>query len=208
VNAAAPIPADQVGRTGFDAAVAASRSAEQSGDLDQALANWELVRARYPEEPVGYSGAGSVLRQLQCEKEAELVLRKGREKFPDDEPIAREFGWLAHQQGNWVEAAERWALLRAFFPDSFGGYFGGGTALRSLRRFEQADAVYLEGLSRWPNASNLLAPGAGRPCARDIRTTTRAISSSFGRCATPDCTKRPMRSGWRLCCDFRARPNF
>jgi tetratricopeptide (TPR) repeat protein len=157
MNAAAELAADGSGPARLDQAVEAARAAEKSGDLDQALANWELVRARYPDEPVGYWGAGSVLRQLQCEKEAEVVLRKGREKFPADEPIAREFSWLAHQQGNWVEAAERWALLRAFFPESFGGYFGGGTALRALRRFDDADVVYREGLSRWPNALNLLA---------------------------------------------------
>jgi tetratricopeptide (TPR) repeat protein len=141
---------------GYDACVAAARTAEVARNFDSALLCWEKVRLRFPEEPAGYSGAAMLLRDMQRLDEAETVLSEAFDKAPDDQSTAVAHAWVAHSRGDLVEAERRWALVREEYPNVFDGYFGGGAMLVALRRFDEAEAVYRQALEYFPVSAHLL----------------------------------------------------
>ncbi len=141
----------------LEASVHQANKAQDAGDLAGALTAWDNVLNLFPAEPNGYSGRATTLRLLNRLDEADDIAISGLLKFPEDESIALEYAWIAHHRGDWKEAELRWRSFRNKFPAAFGGYFGGGAALRALKRFDEADMVYKEALVRWPRASNLLA---------------------------------------------------
>jgi tetratricopeptide (TPR) repeat protein len=57
--------------------------------------------------------------------------------------------------GDWTEALATWQQVMGNFPDSPMGVSGTGTALRMLRRFDEADACYAVGLQRFPESADV-----------------------------------------------------
>src|ERR1700746_1401945 len=88
----------------LEACAALASQAQNAKDLDTALSVWGWVQARFPDEPLGYFGNGTVLRQLNKLHDAEVVLAEGRAKFPADEKIAVAYAWVAHHRSDWPEA--------------------------------------------------------------------------------------------------------
>jgi tetratricopeptide (TPR) repeat protein len=58
-------------------------------------------------------------------------------------------------EGEWTEALATWQQVMGDFPDSPMGVSGTGTALRMLRRFDEADACYAVGLQRFPESADV-----------------------------------------------------
>ena len=150
----------------LEAAVAAARDKEQANQLEAALAAWEVVRSRFPSQPVGYSASGALLRRLGRTAEANAILSEGVSKFPNNERVAAEYAWIAHVSGDWPEADRRWTALRQQCPSALEAYHGGGAVLRYLGRFDEADALYIEAFKQWPNVSFLLSDYAAVAQAR------------------------------------------
>jgi tetratricopeptide (TPR) repeat protein len=156
------------------ACVVMASQAQNAKDLDTALFVWGWVQHRFSDDPLGYSGSGTVLRQLNRLDDAETVLAEGLTKFPADEKIAVAYAWVAHHRSDWPEADRRWTEVRTKFPGCFDGYFGGGAILRSLRRFDDADHVYRAAFSRFPVAVSLLGDFAAVAQARgDLTEASR-----------------------------------
>jgi tetratricopeptide (TPR) repeat protein len=168
----------------LDAAVAKAREAQAARQLETALIAWTRIRADHPDSPAGYLGHAAVLGQLGKPGEASKVLHEAMTRFPGNEKILIEHAWLAHAAGDWPEANRRWTNVRSKYPAAFAGYFGGGAALRSLRRFDEADALYLEAMKTWPKAANLLADYATVASARgDMEEAARRWAALRTICA-------------------------
>jgi tetratricopeptide (TPR) repeat protein len=138
-------------------------------DFAAALSAWALLRERLPSLPAGYLGAGSLLRQLGRLHEADAVLAEGMRQSPPDVELTVAYAWVAHSLGALVDADTRWQAVRHGFPDRFDGYYGGGSVLCALRRFDEADAVYRAAFGRFPMAAHLLADFAAVADARGDR---------------------------------------
>lgn len=147
-------------------AVTAARDAMAAGRLAEAEAAWRGVRRDFPLAPAGFLGLAKVLRRQKRGGEADAVLEEGVKALPRHEKLALDYAQAAHQRADWAAARDRWAALRAAFPDAPEGYAQGAAALRGLADFAQAEALLAQALQRWPDAANLLADHAALAQAR------------------------------------------
>jgi tetratricopeptide (TPR) repeat protein len=87
-------------------------------DWREAGERWRWLVAHFPSEPLGYAMVGFVaMRYLGNIKEAEAVLLKGMDRFPEDSAIASGYARAADYGHNWGEAMRRWDALVARWPE-------------------------------------------------------------------------------------------
>jgi tetratricopeptide (TPR) repeat protein len=156
-------------KNALQAAAAQARALEEANDLDAALAAWQEISTAFAGSALGYLGVAGVLSRLRRTDEAASILQQGITRFPNHEKLHVDHAWLAHHAGDWPEADRRWAALRAQFPAAAPGYLAGAVALRQLRRFDEADALYAEALPRWPESAGMWADHASVAQARGDR---------------------------------------
>ncbi|HEX3538233.1 MAG TPA: tetratricopeptide repeat protein [Stellaceae bacterium] len=120
------------------------------GDWAVAAQRWGRIRARFPQEAMGYSLGVVALRALGRTAEAELVLAAALEHFPDEGRLRFEYAVAAAERADWRAAAERWEVLRSHLPDQPAGYVGGAAALREQGRFAEAEALLADAVTRFP----------------------------------------------------------
>jgi tetratricopeptide (TPR) repeat protein len=118
-----------------------AQRAAQRRDWLEAWRCWEAVLARSTGHAPAYLLGGIALRETGRYGEAELVLGKGAERFPDNEQIALARAWLANAQRDWPTALSRWEQARARFPDNPWCYLGNINALRGAGRSDQVEAL-------------------------------------------------------------------
>ncbi len=116
----------------------------------EASGRWDRFRARFPDHAAGYIGAAWAFRSRGMYDLADILLSEGEKRFPDLSDILRDRANVAHDRGDWEEAARRWARVRSAFPDDQSGFFQGAKALLALRRHEEAEAVLADGCARFP----------------------------------------------------------
>ena len=87
------------------------------GDFDEAARRWDVVLSRFPWFEYAYPKAAEALRQVGREADADEILRVGMTRSPADLAVNLEYARSAHRRGDWAAAKERWALVRARFPD-------------------------------------------------------------------------------------------
>jgi len=138
-----------------------ARVAQVRRDWTAMAAHCQLINERFPENEWAYVGGGQALTELKQLPEAEAVIAAGLKQCPDSPELFGAYCWQAHHRLDWPEAAKRWQAFRDRFPDLAGGYAMGSIALRELERFDEADAVLLEGLQRHPANAELLGNYAG-----------------------------------------------
>jgi len=148
--ASSPSPAELAERT-----FAFAREAEARRDWAQALSRWTLARNSFPDHSTGYIGGAVALRELGRFDEAETLLRDAMARFPNDPGPAIGWAALSHGRQDWAAAAERWARLRAEFPQQAVGYALGAAALRALARHTEAEAVLDAGVEHCPGDATL-----------------------------------------------------
>jgi tetratricopeptide (TPR) repeat protein len=121
--------------------------------LDWATAadRWKAARTQQPDHNIGYVLGAQCLRNLGQVDAAEAVLRTAIERFPDNAASLVEFAWTAHVRRDWTAAMDRWDAVAARFPNEVARYTGAGQALRELKRFDEAEALLTEAVTRYPN---------------------------------------------------------
>jgi tetratricopeptide (TPR) repeat protein len=122
---------------------------EEAGDQVEAAKRWAEVRQRFPFERVGYVDGMACLRKQQLWPEADAVALAAIERFPGHAWPWTEYANLANVRGDWAEAAERWAKLRAAFPDREDGYQREVEALVASGQSEKADRLRTEQRARF-----------------------------------------------------------
>jgi Flp pilus assembly protein TadD len=138
--------------TNWEIVVNYAYRAEDRGDLTELLRRWAVLRQRFPHVGLAHAGYASTLRKLNRLEEAAAILADITTRFPDDPAIAIEYAMIEQDQGNAAEALARWTKLISVHPHVPEGYVGVGTALRQLRRFDEADACLVDAVARFPLA--------------------------------------------------------
>ncbi len=135
--------------------------AHRRQDWPEACARWELMRARFPNDLVGYTFGATALAECQRPDEAEALLLEAVTRFPDLPRPLSELAWLAQRRRDWPEALLRWTAMRERFPDEFLAYLGTQQALTELGRLREAEQVASEAVVRFP-ADGRVVREAGR----------------------------------------------
>jgi tetratricopeptide (TPR) repeat protein len=130
--------------------------AYKSGQWLEAVQRWEIYREHFPYSGQGFSLASIALIELGRFSEADALLLRALEKFPDFAEAQADYAFVAHRQRDWREAVARWEAFRAKFPAVMMGYSLGATALCELGRYADADHVIRLGLDRLPDDEELL----------------------------------------------------
>jgi tetratricopeptide (TPR) repeat protein len=123
--------------------------AQRRGDIQEALVRWTRVRKKFPGYWMGHVHSGACLRQAGQLAEAESVLNKAIELFPNEARAFVELARVADQRQDWAESIRRWGLLHTQFRSS-GGVLGVAYALRELGRTDEAEARLKEAQGRFP----------------------------------------------------------
>jgi tetratricopeptide (TPR) repeat protein len=89
-------------------------------------------------------------------EEADAILIEAIKKSPEDRGLLLCYADVAQQSGKLQEALERWARVRVGIRDHAVGYSAGVQAHRQLGQYYAADALALDGLSRFPADHDLL----------------------------------------------------
>ncbi len=77
---------------------------------------WEAFRARWPDNPAGYSWGSGALRELGRLDEASTLQDTVRDRFDEDIHFGMESALLLGRRGHWTEALQRWDALHAAHP--------------------------------------------------------------------------------------------
>ncbi len=114
----------------------------------EAVKRWALMREKFPENPRGYIAGSAALKESKNFEAADTLVLAGLDKFPKEANLYVEYGDIAMHQKKWKEASKRWALMRERIPGR--GYISGVKALKECKEFENADALILEGIKKFP----------------------------------------------------------
>lgn len=99
-------------------AVDFARIAAACGRDEDALGRWLAVLERFPNLSAAYFGAVASYRMLGRFTEAEVMIRRAREQFPNDASVDCDLATLSKDQGEWDEALRRWdAVLQKYGSD-------------------------------------------------------------------------------------------
>lgn len=127
-----------------------ARLGEHHSDRSEAVRRWDLVRQRFPEQLAGHVGAAQALREAGRFDEAEALLAGALGRFPDEGLLRFEHAVVAAAREDWPAATERWASLRARFPEQPAGYVAGAVALREQGRRAGAEALLADAIAHFP----------------------------------------------------------
>lgn len=109
-----------------------------------------------PENVDWYFLRSDALAELGRPEQAEAILAEGMGRFPDHLGLAIHHSWMAMGRAEWTEAAGRWEAIRDRFPHQPIGYYEGGLALREAGRLDEADAVLVVGIQKFPDNVEVL----------------------------------------------------
>ncbi len=152
-------------------------------DWPDALRRFELVRQRFPESAWSWKRTADILRASGRPDEAETVLVDGQGRFPNEPILFIDYAELAADAKDRDETLRRFDLARTRFPDMWYPYRRLAETHRQLQRFDDAEAILLEGQRRLPGESLLffdhadLAQLAGRQ--QDAFDRFQAIRERF-----------------------------
>jgi tetratricopeptide (TPR) repeat protein len=132
-------------------AISLAQKHAQTSDWLAAARAWEEIRSRFPTLIQGWIGSAQALRMLDRTGEADEVLREAQVRFPNDPTALFEFAWRAHHSRDWLEALQRWDIVRSRHPDNPASYIGGAVSRRELGRPDEADALLQEAMQRFPD---------------------------------------------------------
>jgi tetratricopeptide (TPR) repeat protein len=105
-----------VAETGVESLLQLRSKAAQAtrrGDWHAALSCWEAINAQLPNDPAGYLGIGTALRETGRDAEAEAVLSVAIDRFPAHAGLAAAHAASASRRRDWPEALRRWERVLA-----------------------------------------------------------------------------------------------
>jgi|GEM_PF-2140260 len=157
LDAAEALLAEAETRFPDEASVAIERAwlALARRDPASAIQHWDRIRARHPDNWIGYTGGGAALRDAGRLDEADAVLAEAVARFPDIPTPMVQYAQLAAARRDWTEAARRWHAVAIRYPDNIEAIAGQALALREAGRFTEADAVLAAALKRFPDNRHL-----------------------------------------------------
>ena len=122
----------------------------------EALDRWTKVRGLLPDMPEGFVQGARALDALGRHAEAEALLGQGCDANPNHFGLANEWADLAMRRKDWSQAIVRWQAAHARFPLEIRCYTEGARAYTEAGRFDEADALLVEGIERFPGRTDVL----------------------------------------------------
>lgn len=133
----------------FECRLEKARTAESRGDWPAAIQLWEHIITRY-QHSAGQIGVAHALTKMGRADEAEERLKAARMLTPLVVEIPLALARLAQDRGDLDEAVRRWIFVRERFPLMPFGYEGALRLLNEMQRYDEAEAVTLEAMDRFP----------------------------------------------------------
>jgi tetratricopeptide (TPR) repeat protein len=124
--------------------------AERSENWAQAFDRWTTVVDRFPDRNEGYSGCVKALHALGDPAAAGDVLSDAADRFPTAWQLSHDRARLAETQSDWPAAETWWRRTVTLNPDFPWGHTGLANARREQGRVADAEAVLIEGGTRFP----------------------------------------------------------
>jgi tetratricopeptide (TPR) repeat protein len=121
------------------------------GDIQYATDIWTGLMERHAAVAHKSPLALRVLIGLRRFEEAEALMRTGQKKYPSEYYFAKGLAEIAHAKRDFDTAIERWAFLRRRFPGVIEGYTYGAGAFMAKNQLQQAEALALEAIKRFPD---------------------------------------------------------
>ena len=135
--------------------LAAADAALTQQGIDAALAIVAALREQFPDDPEPLFVGARFCKEAGQLAHADDLLTEGRQCFPGNIGFHIGGAWLAHERRDFDAAVERWAKMRAAFPDSPAGYHGGAVSLRDAGRVDDAEALARTATERFPDDSSV-----------------------------------------------------
>lgn len=130
------------------------------GDADEALRLWRQLRQQFPERADAHVWPIQVLWQDGRVDEAEQVAAAAFARFPDNPDLLGQYAWIAMSRQRWDEALQWWAKARSRAPDRAEGYVWAARALWQLGRLDEAEAMAIQAVDRFPDDTAALTEQA------------------------------------------------
>jgi tetratricopeptide (TPR) repeat protein len=160
--------ADGQGRYPTNAAIAIewARAAHARRDRGEAVLRCERLRMYFPDVTFGYSFAAVCLLELRRLDEAEALINAAYRRFPDHPDVLVQDASLAHARGQFDKAIALWERIRADHG-SPAGYISGVASFRESRRYDEAEALALIAVEKYPDDPNAWIQYALLPHSRE-----------------------------------------
>ena len=110
---------------------------------------WEAVREGFPDEASGYERCTVALMEAGRWEAAEGLAGEAVVRFPERRG-ATFVGRSAMRREDWSLAVGHWEAVREGFPDEASGHVRGAEALLAAGRWEEAEVLAGEAVSRFP----------------------------------------------------------
>ncbi len=120
-----------------------ARAAEAKRDWPEAFTRWSVVRNRFPDSWVGYSGSATALREMERFQEAEEILTQAVARFPDLQLPRHDLARIAERRRDWGTAERWWREFLSLGSGPWWAHTSLATALREQGRVDDADSVLL-----------------------------------------------------------------
>lgn len=133
-----------------------ARVAEAVRDWPAAEKWWQASIALDPAPRWATIGLVNALREQGCTSEGEAVLIQQFERSAHESWPFIEYARLAEWSADWSEAAKRWNMVQARFPQMWEACKGLERPLRELGKADEADAVLVDAVERFPDQTGPL----------------------------------------------------
>lgn len=143
-------------RIEFQALVEAVKTAASCDDREATIRAFNQLRARAPDVAISSATVIRSLMKVGSLDLAESVAKEGLTRFPHSRELLLIYGEIAQHRRNWVEMAQRFEVMRKFFPHDVWAHMLNGRALRELGNFDEADQLLKHAIGLEP----LLSPPA------------------------------------------------
>ena len=135
-----------------DPIIASALASGTAGNHAAALRSWDELIERHPKLGLGFAGRAGALRRLGRHDEADIAIKEGIRRFPNDAVLQFEAGWLLLDTRKFDGALALWRRVTSSAPHWPDGHVGAATALRCMARFDEADSALETALARFPDA--------------------------------------------------------
>ena len=129
---------------------ACAEKARRNQNWTEAADWYDALRSVRPSDALAHVFGGWALREAGRDEEAEAVLHRAVDLFPDDFWAHFHFALCATGAKRWRDARERYAVMRAQWPDQFAGHVEGGWASREAGELDEAERLLAYAVEAFP----------------------------------------------------------
>jgi tetratricopeptide (TPR) repeat protein len=140
--------------------------AAERQDYAEAKRRFQIVHERFADEPSAMVGLGAALCHLQSFDEADAILGRASERWPERLDAAFYHAKVAQERRDWDEALRRFRVAQQRFPDCPHCALGTVTGLRNLSLLDEAEAELTAARVRFPTDPGLAFEHASMPSSR------------------------------------------